>query len=270
MENLFDISGKVVVITGGLGVLGVNISKYLMSQKAVVVALDRNQEAGDEFVKEAENNGQKAGFFTVDVLSKESLEEVRNKIVEKFGRIDVLLNAAGGNMDAANIRPDQNVFDLSIDAMRKVVDLNLFGTVLPTQVFLENMVKNGQGVILNFSSMSAFRPLTRVCGYGMAKAAINSFTQFMAGELSLKFGSNFRVNAIAPGFFLTKQNKNLLTNPDGSLTERSHDIMRHTPFKRFGEPDELFGTIHYLISDASKFVTGTVAVVDGGFNSFSI
>jgi NAD(P)-dependent dehydrogenase (short-subunit alcohol dehydrogenase family) len=236
MENLFDISGKVVVVTGGLGVLGKNISKYLLSQNATVVALDRIQEAGDEFVKEAEANGQKAGFFIVDVLSKESLEEVRDKIVAKFEKIDVLLNAAGGNMDAANIRPDQNVFDLSIDAMRKVVDLNLFGTVLPTQVFLENMVKNGKGVILNFSSMSSFRPLSRVCGYGMAKAAINSFTQFMSGELSAKFGNNFRVNAIAPGFFLTQQNKNLLTNPDGSLTERSHDIMRHTPFKRFGEP----------------------------------
>ncbi|MGC3977941.1 MAG: SDR family oxidoreductase [Paludibacteraceae bacterium] len=270
MENLFDISGKVVVITGGLGVLGANISQYLLSQKATVIALGRNREAGEKFVNEAEKNGQQAGFYLADVLDKESLIEAREKIVGKFGNIEVLLNAAGGNIDEANIRPDQTIFDVSIEAMHKVLDLNLFGTILPTQVFLENMVKNGSGVVLNFSSMSAFRPLTRVCGYGMAKAAVNSFTQFMASELSLKFGQKFRINAIAPGFFLTKQNKNLLTSPDGSLTERSKDIIRQTPFKRFGEPDELFGTVHYLISDASKFVTGTVAIVDGGFNAFSI
>ncbi|MFV0472211.1 MAG: SDR family oxidoreductase [Paludibacteraceae bacterium] len=270
MKNLFDITDRVVVITGGLGVLGINISQYLVSQGAIVVVLARSVEKGEKFVGEMENAGGKAAFFASDVLDRDSLVSARDKIVAKYGKIDVLINAAGGNMAEANIAPTQNVFDLSMDALHKVVDLNLFGTILPTQIFMESMVENGKGVILNFSSMSAFRPLTRVCGYGMAKTAINSFTEFMAGELALKFGENFRINAVAPGFFLTEQNRTLLTNPDGSHTERAKDIIKHTPFRRFGVANELNGTVHYLISDASGFVTGTVAVVDGGFNSFTV
>ena len=166
--------------------------------------------------------------------------------------------------------PDKSFFDLQIDAFKKVVDLNLFGTVLPTMVFAEIMVEQKKGSIVNFCSESALRPLTRVVGYGAAKAAIANFTKYMAGELALKFGNGLRVNAIAPGFFLTDQNRALLTNPDGSLTDRSKTILAHTPFNRFGEPEDLYGTIHYLISDASNFVTGTVAVIDGGFDAFSI
>ena len=173
-------------------------------------------------------------------------------------------------MPGATIAPDKTIFDLNADDFRKVQELNLTGTLLPTQVFLHPIAQQGRGTIVNFSSMSAFRPLTRVAGYGMAKAGVSNFTAFMATEVAKKFGPGIRVNAIAPGFFLTEQNRTLLTHPDGSWTERGQDIIRHTPMGRMGQPEELCGTIHYLISDASRFVTGTVAVVDGGFNVFCI
>ena len=173
-------------------------------------------------------------------------------------------------MPGATIAPDQTIFDLNIDAFRKVVDLNLFGTALPTMVFGEVMAKQKYGSIVNISSESALRPLTRVVGYGAAKAAVSNFTKYMAGEMALKFGEGIRVNAMAPGFFITEQNRTLLTNPDGSYTERAKTILAHTPFGRFGEPEELLGTLQWLISDASKFVTGTVVPIDGGFDAFSI
>ena len=190
--------------------------------------------------------------------------------MEKFGKIDVLINAAGGNMPGATIAPDKTLFDLDTDAVHQVVDLNLFGTILPTLVFAKAMVEQKQGSIINIASEAGMRPLTRVAGYGVAKAAIINFTQYMCGELATKFGAGLRVNAVAPGFFLTEQNRTLLTNPDGSLTDRAKTILAHTPFKRFGEPEELLGTLHWLASDASKFVSGTLTVVDGGFNAFSI
>ena len=171
-------------------------------------------------------------------------------------------------MAGATIGPDSTIFDLNIDAFRKVVDLNLFGTVLPTMVFADVMANQREGAIVNFSSESALRPLTRVVGYGAAKAAISNLTKYLAGELAIKFGEGLRVNAIAPGFFLTEQNRTLMTNPDGSYTPRAESVIAHTPFRRLGTPDELFGTIQYLISDASKFVTGTIAIVDGGFDAF--
>jgi NAD(P)-dependent dehydrogenase (short-subunit alcohol dehydrogenase family) len=183
--------------------------------------------------------------------------------------VDVLINAAGGNMPGATIAPDKTLFDLNTEAVRQVVDLNLFGTVLPTLVFAKAMVGQKQGSIINIASEAGLRP-TRVAGYGVAKAAVINFTQYMCGELATKFGSGLRVNAVAPGFFLTEQNRALLTNPDGSLTARAETILAHTPFKRFGEPEELLGTLQWLASDASKFVSGTLTVVDGGFNAFSI
>ena len=173
-------------------------------------------------------------------------------------------------MPGATIGPNNNIFDLKMDDFRKVVDLNLMGTVVPTVVFSEYMVKEKKGNIINISSASALRPLSRVAGYGAAKAAVTNFTKYMAGEMAIKFGESFRVNAICPGFFITEQNRALLTNPDGSFTDRGNTIIAHTPFRRFGEPDELLGTLHYLVSGASKFVSGTVAIVDGGFDSFSI
>lgn len=270
MPNLFNIENKVVVITGGAGILGKGIAEYLASEGAKIVILDRNEEDGKKLVAGIKENGGDALFLVTDVLSKEILEENRSIILQQYGKIDVLLNAAGGNMQGATIPPDKTFFDLEIDAFKKVVDLNLFGSVIPTMVFAEEMVKQKEGVIVNFSSMSALRPLTRVVGYGAAKAAISNFTKYLAAELAMKAGSGLRVNAIAPGFFLTEQNRTLLTNPDGSHTDRAKTIIAHTPFGRFGEAEELFGTIHYLISEASKFVTGTVAVVDGGFDAFSI
>ena len=271
-ENLFDLTDRVVVMTGACGVLGRSIVKYFAAQGAKVVLLsrERSAELAETLVDEIKADGGEACYFPTDVLDRASLEKNYDQIMEKYGRIDVLLNAAGGNMPAATVPPDKTIFDLDIDAVRKVTELNLFGTILPTTVFAKAMVQQGKGSIINFSSMSSFRPLTRVAGYGVAKAAINNWTKYLSSELAIKFGEGLRVNAIAPGFLLTDQNHTLLTNPDGSLTDRSRAILGHTPFDRFLEPEELFGTLHYLASDASAAVTGTVAVVDGGFDSFSI
>lgn len=269
-NSLFSVEGKVIVITGGYGVLGSGMSAYLAEQGARVIILGRSANKGEEFAANIRKNGGDACFWVADVLDKKVLEDVRDCIIEKYKKIDVLINAAGGNMPGATIAPDKTIFDLDTDAFKEVVDLNLHGTVLPTIVFAQAMVNNGQGNIVNISSESALRPLTRVAGYGVAKAAVTNFTKYMAGELALKFGENFRINALAPGFFITDQNRTLLTNSDGSYTDRAKTILAHTPFKRFGQAEELFGSLHYLVSDASKFVTGTVLVVDGGFDAFSI
>jgi len=269
-NNLFSIQGKVIIITGGHGILGSVMAEYLAGQKAKIVILDRSEEKGKQLIDKIVSSGGEAMFLQSDVLNKEVLEKNREEIINRYGKIDVLINAAGGNMPGATIAPDKNIFDLGIDDFKKVVDLNLFGTVIPTMVFAQSMVDNGSGNIINISSESALRPLTRVVGYGAAKAAVSNFTKYMAGELALKFGPEFRVNAMAPGFFITDQNRDLLTNPDGTYTDRAKTILAHTPYKRFGEPDELLGSLHYLISDASKFVTGTVLVIDGGFDAFSI
>ena len=270
MNKLFDITGKVVVITGGTGVLGKAIAKYLALEGAKVVILGRRAEAGNAIVADIKAAGGEAMFLTTDVMKQEVLEQNLADIVAAYGRVDSLLNAAGGNMPGATIAPDGTFFDLKPEEFQRVLDLNLTGTVFPSQVFLKQMVKQGEGNIVNFSSMAAFRPMTRVAGYAAAKAGISNFTAFLATEVAKKFGEKIRVNAIAPGFFLTEQNRTLLTNPDGSWTQRGADVIRQTPFGRMGEPEELCGTIHYLISDASKFVTGTVAVVDGGFNTFAM
>lgn len=269
MKNLFDIKGKVVVLTGGCGVLGSNIAEYLVEQGARVAVLDLNEELGKQLEARLSEKGE-ALFLKTNVLDKNVLEQNRKDIVERFGGIDVLLNAAGGNMPGATVAPDKTFLDLDISAFEKVVQLNLFGTVIPTQVFVPEIAKKGRGAIVNFCSESALRPLTRVAGYGSAKAAIGNYTKYMAGELAMKFSPEIRVNAIVPGFLITNQNRSLLTNEDGSLTDRGKTIIAHTPAGRFAEPDELFGTIHYLISDASSFVTGVLSVVDGGFDAFSI
>ncbi len=270
MNEIFSVKDKVVVITGGTGVLGACIGEYLALQGAKVVFLGRRQEEGDRIVNTITGKGGEAIFLTTDVMNAEKVEENCKDILTRYGRVDALLNAAGGNMPGATITPTGNFFDLKVQEFEKVLNLNLVGTVIPTQVFLKPMTEAGKGVIVNFSSMAAFRPMTRVCGYAAAKAGISNFTAFLANEVATKFTPNIRVNAIAPGFFLTNQNRALLTNPDGSLTERGNDVIRQTPFKRFGRPEELCGTIQYLISDASTFVTGTVAVVDGGFNAFAM
>jgi len=270
MNNLFDIKDQVVVITGGTGVLGRCIGKYLALEGAKVVILGRKEEVGNAIVDDIKKEGGEAMFLKTDVMNIETVKKNCGDILAKYGRVDTLLNAAGGNMPGATIAPDKTFFDLDPEQFQKVLNLNLTGTVIPTQVFLEPMVKQGKGNIINFSSMAAFRPMTRVCGYAAAKAGISNFTAYMATECAKKFGEGIRVNAIAPGFFITEQNRALLTNPDGSYTQRGQDVIRQTPFGRMGEPEELCGTIHYLMSDAAKFVTGTVAVVDGGFNTFAM
>lgn len=270
MKDLFNIKDNVVVITGGTGVLGREIGSYLALQGAHVVLLGRKEEVGEAVVKDIRGKGGDAVFMRCDVMDQQSVVSVCDRVMAAYGRVDALLNAAGGNMPGATIAPTGTLFDVRIEEFQKVLNVNLTGTVIPTQVFLRPMVEAGRGSIVNFSSMAAFRPLTRVMGYAAAKAGISNFTAFLANEVAAKFTPGIRVNAIAPGFFLTDQNRTLLTNSDGSLTPRGEDVIRQTPFKRFGKPEELCGTIHYLISDASSFVTGTVAVVDGGFNVFAM
>lgn len=270
MNSLFNIKDYVVVITGGTGVLGRAIAKYLALEGAKVAIMGRKEEVGHAIVDDICKAGGEASFYKTDVMDQTVVEQNCQDILDRYGRIDTLLNAAGGNQPGATITPDQTFFDLDAAQFQKVLNLNLTGTVIPTQVFLKPMVEAGKGSIINFSSMAAFRPMTRVCGYAAAKAGISNFTAYMATECAKKFGEGIRVNAIAPGFFITEQNRNLLTNPDGSYTQRGQDVIRQTPFGRMGDPEELCGTIHYLMSDAAKFVTGTVAVVDGGFNCFAM
>lgn len=270
MNSLFNIKDYVVVITGGTGVLGRAIAKYLVLEGAKVAIMGRKEDVGHAIVDDICKAGGEASFYKTDVMDQTVVEQNCQDILDRYGRIDTLLNAAGGNQPGATITPDQTFFDLDAAQFQKVLNLNLTGTVIPTQVFLKPMVEAGKGSIINFSSMAAFRPMTRVCGYAAAKAGISNFTAYMATECAKKFGEGIRVNAIAPGFFITEQNRSLLTNPDGSYTQRGQDVIRQTPFGRMGDPEELCGTIHYLMSDAAKFVTGTVAVVDGGFNCFAM
>lgn len=269
MENLFDIKGRVAVITGGYGILGSSMARSLAGQGAHVAILGRSAEKGQALAAELSALGTEACFVQADVLNREQLEAAKEQVMAKWGRVDILVNAAGGNQPGATIGPDKTIFDLDPEAYRKVVDLNLNGTVLPTLVFAAEMVKRKKGSVINISSMSAQAVITRVVGYSSAKAAIDNFTRWMAVEMAKKFGEGIRVNAIAPGFFITEQNRTLLTNPDGSYTDRAKDVVRATPFGRMGVPDELNGSILFYASDASKFVTGTVLPIDGGFSIFS-
>lgn len=267
--NLFDIKGRVAIITGGYGILGSSMARCLSREGAHVVIVGRNADKGQHLVDELSGLGTEALFCQADVLDREMLEQAKKNIMAKWGRIDILINAAGGNMSGATIAPGQTIFDLNLEHFGQVTNLNLNGTVLPTLVFADQMVKQEKGSVINISSMSAQSVITRVVGYSAAKAAIDNFTRWMAVEMAKKFGEGIRVNAIAPGFFLTEQNRTLLTNPDGSWTDRAKDVIRATPFGRMGEPEELNGAIVYLASDASKFVTGTVLPIDGGFSIFS-
>lgn len=268
--SLFDIKDQVVVITGGTGVLGRVIGSHLAREGAKVALLGRRKDVGEELAEDIRKQGGHATFMVCDVTDIEAVNQVRDEVVRLYGRVDTLLNAAGGNMPGATIPPGKTLFDVQVEEFQRVLNVNLTGTLIPTQAFLKPMTEAGHGSIVNFSSMAAFRPLSRVMGYAAAKAGISNLTAFLANEVASKFSPCIRVNAIAPGFFLTDQNRSLLTTPDGELTERGNDIIRQTPFKRFGKPEELCGTIQYLISEASAFVTGTVAVVDGGFNVFAI
>lgn len=269
--SLFDIAGHVVIVTGSTGTLAGSAAAYLSSQGARVVYLGRSRKKLDEAVGRClkATPGAECLGLIADVLDREALEGVRDAVLEKWGRIDGLLNAAGGNMPGATISPEKSFADLDFDAFRKVVDLNLHGTVLPSLVFTPVMAQEGRGSIVNFSSVSAPAALTKVVGYSAAKSGVENFTRWLAVEMARKTDGKVRVNAVMPGFFLGEQNRRLLTNEDGSLTERGKLIIQNTPFGRFGEAEELHGAIHYLLSAASRFVTGTVMAVDGGFSVFS-
>jgi NAD(P)-dependent dehydrogenase (short-subunit alcohol dehydrogenase family) len=268
MSKLFDLTGKTALITGGTGVLGTAMAKGLADAGANTVILGRRKESGDELVTSIKSLGARSMFVKADVLDATDLLAAKQKVLDEFGTIDILVNAAGGNLPGAVIMPEQNFFDLKMDEFDKVVALNLTGTVLPTKIFCEEMAKRKKGVIINIASMASLRPITRVVGYSASKAAVDNFTHWLAIEMAKKFGEGIRVNAIAPGFFITEQNRKLLTNPDGSYTARGEAAIRQTPFARFGLPDELIGTLIWLCSDASKFVTGVTVPVDGGFNVF--
>jgi NAD(P)-dependent dehydrogenase (short-subunit alcohol dehydrogenase family) len=266
--QLFSLQNRTAVITGGTGVLGSAMVRGLAAAGAKVVIIGRRKDAADALADELNKAGRQAMGISADVLKRDELEAARKQILEKFGSIDILVNGAGGNMPGATVPLDKTFMDLNMDDFQKVVDLNLHGTVLPTQVFSEPMAKQKKGVIINIASMSSFRPITRVVGYAAAKSAVHSFTEWLAIEMAQKFGEGIRVNAIAPGFFLTEQNRTLLSNPDGSYTARGQAVIANTPFGRFGKPDELVGTLVWLCSDAAAFVTGVDVPVDGGFNVF--
>lgn len=269
MHNFFDLTDKTAIVTGGNGVLGGAMAEGLASAGASVGILGRTEETVNQQVRTIEQNGGEALPLIANVLNKSDLQNAKKIILEKWGRIDILINAAGGNIPGAIINPEQTFPDLDDEAVKKVVDLNFHGTYLPTKIFLESMIERQQGAIINISSMAAQKIISRVIGYSSAKAAVDNFTKSLAVELAHKHGEGLRVNAIAPGFFIGKQNKDLLLNEDGSLTDRGKTIVDHTPMKRFGEPEELIGTTLWLCSKASKFVTGTVIPVDGGFSAFS-
>ena len=269
VNNMNNLKNKVAVITGGNGVLGGAIAKGLAAQGAKVGILGRSKGTVQERVSEIEKNGGIAIGLVADVLKKEDLQNAKEKIESEFGPIDILVNAAGGNMKGATITPDQSIFDLDLDDMDKVSELNYKGTVLPVIIFGESMVARKKGSIINISSLAADRALTRVMGYSSAKAAIDNFTKWLSVEMATKYGDGIRVNAIAPGFFIGEQNRDLLLNEDGSLTERGNTIISNTPMKRFGKPEELQGVANWLAGNDSTFVTGTVIYVDGGFSAYS-
>ena len=269
MDDMFCIKEKVAVVTGAGGVLGGSISRSLAQAGAKIVVLDIRQENINNAVSEIKAMGGTVTGFLCNVLDMDSLEETAKKIVEKWKTIDILINCAGGNVPGATLDPSQTIFDMKIEDWDKVINLNQKGTVLPCLVFGKVMAEQGKGSIINISSMATYSALTRVPGYSVAKTGINIFTQWLATELALKFGEGIRVNAIAPGFFIGDQNRAVLINPDGSLTDRSKKVLAKTPMGRFGDITELNGAVQFLCSDAAGFITGAILPVDGGFSAFS-
>ena len=269
LDNLFSLQGRVAVVTGGTGVLGGAMARGLALAGAKVGVLGRRAEQAAEVVATIAAQGGEAVHMAADVLDRGQLETARDTALARWGRIDILVNAAGGNTAAATVAGEQTFFGLPREALEQVIDLNLLGTLLPSQVFGAAMAQAGSGCIVNISSAAAQRPLTRVVGYAAAKAAVDNFTRWLAVELASKYGEHLRVNAIVPGFFLGEQNRAMLVGPDGSLTERGRLIIAHTPMARFGEPDDLVGALVWLCSDAARFVTGVSVPVDGGFSAWN-
>ena len=271
MSSLFDLTDRVVVVTGATGALAGSAADYLAAQGARVVYLGRGQDKLDAALARcrAQTPTAQCLGLVADVLDRPALEQAREAVLARWGRIDALLNGAGGNQPGATIPPDKTFADLDFEAFQQVVDLNLHGTVLPSLVFTPAMLEGGRGSVVNFSSASAPQALTRVVGYSAAKAGVENFTRWLAVDLGRRTEGKVRVNAVLPGFFLGDQNRRLLTNEDGSLTARGNTIVGKTPFGRFGAAAELHGAIHYLLADASSFVTGTILAVDGGFGAFT-
>jgi NAD(P)-dependent dehydrogenase (short-subunit alcohol dehydrogenase family) len=268
VENLFSLEGKVIVVTGGTGVLGESFVRAITEAGGQVAILGRNEKVATERAEILNAAGGNSIGVVADVMDENSLIRAKEIILEKFGKIDGLVNGAGGNMPGAVVEPSADLFKLDFESLNKVMDLNLFGTLIPTQVFGSEIAKAGNGTIVNISSMAAQRVITKVLGYSMAKTAIDCYTKWFAVELANRYGDKIRMNAIAPGFFLTEQNRTLLTNEDGSFKERGNLVVKQTPFKRFGTAQELEGALIYLLSDASRFVTGSIVNVDGGFAVF--
>ncbi len=268
MENQFTLSGKVIVVTGATGVLGKSFVTALAEAGATVGVMGRNKAVAEERAAEIVASGGKALALIADVTKEEQVVAAREAMLAQFGRVDGLVNAAGGNMPGGVVQPADDLFSMSMAGMKEVMDLNVWGTLLPTQVFGPELAKN-KGSIVNISSMSSQQAITKVLGYSMAKAAIDCYTRWFSVELAKRYGDAVRMNAIAPGFFLTEQNRTLLTQPDGSYTDRGNLVLQNTPFGRFGRPDELTGALIWLLSDASSFVSGTIVNVDGGFSIFS-
>lgn len=266
---MFSLEEKVAVVTGGTGVLGGAMARGLAQMGAKVAILGRREELAAEVAGEIRAGGGQAIPTPADVLDTATLERARDAVLGEWGRVDVLVNAAGGNVAEATISGDLTFFNMPRDAFDKVVALNLQGTLLPSQVFGAPMAAAASGSVINISSMAAQQAITRVIGYSAAKSAVDNFTRWLSVEFALKYGEGLRVNAIAPGFFVGEQNRALLLNDDGTFTPRGQSIINQTPMGRFGEPDELIGTAVWLASDASKFVTGIVVPVDGGFSAFS-
>lgn len=264
-KDLFTLKNKVIVVTGATGVLGGSFVEAISKQGATVLLIGQNESVGEERATFIRNQGGEALFLKANVLVEAELEAAKNKAVETYGTIHGLVNGAGGNLPEGVLSPDQDVFTMNLEGMKKTMELNVWGTLLPVQVFGPAIAKSGVGSIVNISSVNSKRAVTRGLGYSMGKAAIDLYTKWFAVEMANRYGDAVRINSIMPGFFLTKQNKNLLTKEDGSLTERGNLIIKNTPFKRFGSPDELTGALIWLLSDASKFVTGMDIGVDGGF-----
>ncbi len=270
LTEMYDFTGKSIAITGGAGILGGEMACALVGCGANVAILDRDPALAKRLMHRFETSVGQAIVVYADVLSPESLQQANQVVVEAFGRVDALINGAGGNSPKATTNPEQSFFDLSPEALRFVFDLNLLGTILPSQIFGKQMAAQGEGNIVNISSMNAFRPLTRIAAYSAAKAGVSNFTQWLAVHMAQEYSPKIRVNAIAPGFFLTDQNRFLLTDKDtGELTTRGQKIIDHTPMDRFGSPEDLLGTLLWLLSPASAFVTGIVVPVDGGFSAYS-
>jgi len=267
--SMFSLEGKTAVITGGAGVLGSFIAKGLGKAGAKIAICDIIN--AEKIATELELEGITAKGYYIDVIDIEKIKTCRDEVIRDFSKVDILLNAAGGNIKEATTSEELKFFDLPLSALEKVIELNLFGgAILPSQVFGKDMIKNKEGgSIINISSMNAFRPLTRIPGYSVAKAAVSNFTQWLAVHFAQEYNKKLRVNAIAPGFFLTTQNRFLLTDKKWNLTPRGNTIIAHTPMGKFGDPEDLIGTCVWLASDASKFVTGIIVPIDGGFSAFS-